>query len=104
MLNKELMSGGSSQSPKGRIHFIASKDFSNVNFFQNITLSDPDYDFSRLQVLINDELTDQVASSISANADDDIKIVTLSGQYPFFGRSIWSSSGYDIDFIKSIAN
>ena len=80
---------------ESKIHFIGSKDFTNVNFFQNITNKDPKYNFSDLQVYINGELTGQVANSISASANDDIVIKATSGKYPWF-----SSAG--IDCIKSI--
>ena len=63
-----------------KIHFIASRNIKNIDFFPN----DSDYDFSNLQVHINGELTDQVANSITASAGDDIKIVSLSKSYPFF--------------------
>ena len=63
-----------------KIHFIASTDFENIDFFPN----DSDYDFSNLQVYINGELTNQVANSITASAGDDIKIVSHSKPYPFF--------------------
>lgn len=82
-------------SSESKIHFIASKDFTNVNFFQNITIEDPNYNFSNLQVYINGELTDQVANSISASANDDIVIKATSGKYPWF-------SSAEIDCIKSI--
>ena len=90
--------------PLGRIHFIASKDFENVDFFQNITRQDSDYNFSNLQVWINDRLTDHVANSITAKADDDIKIVATRGVYPWFGHYTIAdnSSQYDINYIKSI--
>ena len=61
-MNKDfLLSQIESKPPEGQIHFIASTDFSNVDFFQNITIKDPDYDFSNLEVYINGELTSQVA-------------------------------------------
>ena len=55
---------------------------SGVNFFNNVT--DPNYDFSFLQVYVNDELTDIPANALTAAAGDDIKIVSLSKLYPFF--------------------
>lgn len=84
-----------------KIHFIASKDFENVNFFQNIALSKPDYDFSNLQVWINDQLTGQVANSISAKAYDNIKIVSTTNIYPWFGEDV-TAVGRSIDYIKKI--
>ena len=82
-----------------KIHFIASTDFENIDFFQNITRNDSDYDFSNLQVYINGELTDQVADSISANANDDIVIKATNGKYPWFGSSVFTKT---INYIKSI--
>ena len=72
------MLGG--QLPEGCIHFKTSKAIRGVNFFT----SEPDYDFSSLQVYINDELTNVPANSLTANAGDDIKIVSRSKPYPFF--------------------
>lgn len=80
--------------PEGRIHFIASKDFENIDFFPN------DSDFSNLQVYINGELTDQVANSITAVAGDDIKIVSLSKPYPFF----YPSSAPSLETLKARKN
>ena len=102
MYKKLLFSNIESEPPEGLIHFIASKNFENVNFFQNITELDSDYNFDNLQVYINDELTDQSANSISANADDDIKIIATSGKYPWFGHYNSTSSSYNIDYIKEI--
>ena len=87
---------------EGQIHFIASKDFQNIDFFQNITEENSSYDFSNLKVYINGELTTQVANSISANANDDIVIKATSGKYPWFGHYTNINSRYDIDYIKSI--
>ena len=90
-------------APEGQIHFVASKDFENVDFFQHITRSFPVYDFSNLEVYINGELTNQVANSISAKADDDIIIKATHGVYPWFGYYyILGSVTYSIDYIKSI--
>ena len=53
-----------------------------VNFFDRVT--DLNYDFSFLQVYVNDELTDIPANALTAATGDDIRIVSLSGSYPFF--------------------
>lgn len=82
-------------STDSQIHFIASKDFENVNFFQNMFST---YDFSNLKVYINGELTNQVANSISAKAGDDIIIKATDDHYPWFG----GRSRNNIDYIKSI--
>ena len=82
MLNKKLMFGGGVTPPEGCIHFKTSKAMDGVNFFSN----DPDYDFSSLQVYINDELTDIPANALIAAKGDDIRIVSLSKPYPFFYR------------------
>ena len=74
--------GANPQPTEAKIHFVASKDFENVDFFQNITAYDSDYDFSNLQVYINGELTDQIANNISAKADDDIIIKATDDHYP----------------------
>ena len=71
--------------PEGCIHFKTSKAMSGVNFFSHVT--DTDYDFSFLQVYVNDELTSIPANSLTANAGDDIKIVSLSKPYPVFSTS-----------------
>ena len=96
------MGGGGSNA---KIHFIASRDFTNVNFFQNVD-SKGLYDFSYLQVYINDTLTEQEANSISANADDDIKIISTTNKYPWFGhhhsRSDMEYPDSELDYIKSI--
>lgn len=76
MLNKELMTIEELTPPEGRIHFKTSKAMSGVNFFDNVT--DPNYDFSFLEVYVNDELTDIPANALTANAGDDIKIVSTS--------------------------
>ena len=91
-------------APEGQIHFIASKDFENIDFFQNITRNNADYDFSNLEVYINGELTNQTANSISASANDDVVIKATRGKYPWFGHYTVasSSSQYDIDYIRSI--
>ena len=47
-------------------------------------------------------LTEQEANSISANANDDIKIISTTNKYPRFGRYSSNESTYDIDYIKSI--
>ena len=95
------MGGGSN----AKIHFIASKDFTDVNFFQNIDTKNL-YDFSYLQVYINDTLTEQEANSISASADDDIKIISTTNKYPWFGhhhsRSDMEYPDSKLDYIKSI--
>ena len=102
MLQKEIyLNGGGGNISNAKIHFIASKDFTNVNFFQNIDHKNS-YDFSYLQVYINDTLTEQEANSISANANDDIKIISTTNKYPRFGRYSSNESTYDIDYIKSI--
>ena len=99
-LNDYYAWGGGSNA---KIHFIASKDFTDVNFFQNIDTKNS-YDFSYLNVYINDTLTEQEANSISANADDDIKIISTTNKYPWFGRytDYSGESTYNIDYIKSI--
>ena len=91
-------------APEGQIHFVASKDFSNIDFFQNITRANRNYNFSNLEVYINGELTSQVASSISANANDDVVIKATRGKYPWFGHYAASniSSQQNINYIKSI--
>nr|DAH47867.1 MAG TPA: leucine-rich repeat protein [Caudoviricetes sp.] len=89
-------------STDSQIHFIASKDFENVNFFQNMSST---YDFSNLKVYINGELTNQVANSISAKAGDDIAIkYTGEGgpKYPWFGYRNRTPYGSAIDYVKSI--
>ena len=101
-MNKDFLLSQSEKAPEGQIHFIASKDFENIDFFQNITEEGSDYDFSNLEVYINGELTDQVANSISASANDDIIIKATRGKYPYFGRYTSSSSRYNINYIKSI--
>ena len=83
--------------PDGQIHFIASTNFSNVNFFQNITIINPNHDFSNLKVYINGELTNQTATSIFANADDDVIIRATDDHYPWFGNIFT-----DFNYIKSI--
>ena len=93
MLKKELMTIEALTPPKGQIHFKTSKAMSGVNFFDRIT--DPDYDFSFLEVYVNDELTNIPANALTAAAGDDIKIVSLSKPYPFF-------SPYNKDYIASI--
>ena len=97
-MKKGFMLSQSEKAPEGQIHFIASKNFQNIDFFQNITTVSPNYNFSNLKVYINGELTDQTANSISANADDEIIIKATRGKYPWFGRYD-SSFG---DYIKSI--
>ena len=62
-----------------------------VNFFDTVT----DYDFSSLYVYINDKLTNIPANSLTAEAGDDIRIVSLSKPYPFFRPR-------DKDYIASI--
>lgn len=102
-MRNELLYTVGGGAPEGQIHFIASKDFENVDFFQHITRSIPGYDFSNLEVYINGELTNQVANSISAKADDDIIIKATHGVYPWFGYYyILGSVTYSIDYIKSI--
>ena len=64
-----------------------------VNFFEDFT--DPDYDFSFLQVYVNDELTDIPANALTAIAGDDVRIVSRSKPYPFFYP-------YKKDYIASI--
>ena len=79
MLNRDLLGGGVTP-PKGQIHFKTSRAMGGVNFFDKVT----DYDFSSLEVYVNDELTDIPANALTANAGDDIRIVSLSKPYPFF--------------------
>lgn len=55
---------------------------SGVNFFDHS--ANQNYDFSALQVYVNDELTNIPANAITAETGDDIKIVSLSDSYPFF--------------------
>lgn len=81
-LYKEKLAGEELTPPKGQIHFKTSKAMSGVNFFSEVT--DPDYDFSFLEVYINDELTDIPANALTVAAGDDIRIVSLSKPYPFF--------------------
>ena len=90
--------------PDGQIHFVASKDFTDIDFFQNITRNTSSYDFSNLDVYINGVLTPQTANAISAKANDDIIIKANSGKYPWFGRynSFRNSSIHSIDYIKSV--
>ena len=90
-LYKEKLAGEKLTPPKGQIHFKTSKAMSGVNFFDRVT----DYDFSSLQVYVNDELTDIPANALTAAAGDDIKIVSLSKPYPFFYPR-------DKDYIASI--
>ena len=66
---------------------------SGVNFFDNA--ASLGYDFSSLQVYVNDELTSIPANALTAEAGDDIKIVSLSKPYPFFYPN-------DKDYIASI--
>ena len=94
-MKKGILLSQSEKAPEGQIHFIASKDFTDVNFFQRLNYDT--FDFSNLDVYINNELTNQVANSISANANDDIIIKATRGKYPIFGY--YRSS---IDYIKSI--
>ena len=103
MQKKLLFSSANSEPPEGLIHFIASKDFSNVNFFENITDNDSTYSFDNLQVYINNELTNQSAKSISASANDDIKIIAIDNHYPWFGHlDDGPHRGRSIDYIKEI--
>lgn len=69
---------------------------SGVNFFDRVT----DYDFSSLQVYVNDKLTDIPANALTAAAGDDIRIVSLSNSYPFF----WPGNALlgEKDYIASI--
>ena len=92
-LYKEKLEGGELTPPKGQIHFKTSKAMSGVNFFDSVT--DPNYDFSFLQVYVNNELTNIPANALTAAAGDDIKIVSLSKPYPFFRP-------YNKDYIASI--
>lgn len=96
-MNKSLLFSQSKNALSGGIHFIASRNFSNIDFFQNTAAKDPNYDFSNLEVYINGELTNQVANSISANADDDVIIKAIDDHYPWFG--IYRTRQ---DFFKSI--
>ena len=76
------MFGGGVTPPEGCIHFKTSEAMDGVNFFESIT--DPNYDFSFLDVYVNDELTDIPANALTAEAGDDIRIVSRSKLYPFF--------------------
>ena len=98
MKNKLLLSSAG-KAPEGQIHFVASTDFSNVNFFQHVTEADPNYDFSNLEVYINGELTNQVASNISASNNDDVIIRAIDDHYPWFGFPYYTDV---INCIKSI--
>ena len=69
MFNKELMTIEALTPPESCIHFKTSKAMSGINFFDTVT--DPNYDFSSLEVYINDELTNIPANSLTANAGDD---------------------------------
>ena len=100
MLHREVLFATHEEPPEGLIHFIASKDFSNVNFFPNITSSDSNYDFSNLEVYVNDTLTSQSANSISASANDDIKIVATRGKYPWFGGNYKNSINYIREIVE----
>ena len=64
-----------------------------VNFFDHS--ANRNYDFSALDVYVNDELTNIPANSLTANTRDDIKIVSRSKPYPFFYP-------YNKDYIASI--
>lgn len=66
---------------------------SGVNFFDHDANSG--YDFSALEVYVNDELTNIPANALTAAAGDDIRIVSLSKPYPFFYPR-------DKDYIASI--
>ena len=101
-MRNELLYTVGGGAPDGQIHFVASNNFSNVDFFQNITRENPSYDFSNLEVYINGELTTQVANSISASANDDVVIKATKGVYPWFGHYTSSSNSYSINYIKSI--
>ena len=95
---KSSLFAPSSVAPEGQIHFVASTNFSDVNFFQNITNADSGYDFSNLEVYINGELTNQVANSISASANDDVIIRATDDHYPWFSGT---SAGV-MNYIKSV--
>lgn len=80
-LYKEKLEGGMLiPPPEGGIHFKTSKAMSGVNFFDTVS----DYDFSSLQVYVNDKLTNIPANALTAAAGDDIRIVSRSDLYPFF--------------------
>lgn len=79
--------------PVGGIHFKTSKAMSGVNFFDHTANSG--FNFSALQVYINDNFTNISANALTANAGDDIRIVSRSDLYPFFYPS-------DKDYIASI--
>ena len=81
-LNKNLCLGGGVTPPEGCIHFKTSEAMDGVNFFESIT--DPNYDFSFLDVYVNDELTNIPANALIAATGDDIRIVSRSKPYPFF--------------------
>ena len=103
--DRGVWTNGKSANPQptgAKIHFVASSFFDDVDFFQNITRNDPNYDFSNLEVYINGELTDQSANSISASANDDVVIKATRGVYPWFGHYNATDTKYDIDYIKSI--
>lgn len=90
-LYKEKLGGGGDLAPS--IHFKTSKAISEVNFFEHDANSG--YDFSALQVYINDKFTNIPANALTANAGDDIRIVSRSDLYPFFYPS-------EKDYIASI--
>ena len=90
-LYKEKLGGALIPPPEGGIHFKTSKAMSGVNFFPRTT----GYDFSSLQVYVNDKRTNIPANSLTADAGDDIKIVSRSETYPFFYPS-------NKDYISSI--
>ena len=99
-MNKSLLFSQSKNALSGGIHFIASRNFSDVDFFQNVTMYDPDC-VSNLEVYINGELTNQVANSIFANENDDVIIKAIDDYYPQFGSCRFADSPY-INYIKSI--
>ena len=85
MLKKELMTTEALTPPEGGIHFKTSKAMNWVDFFDSFP--DPNFDVSFLQVYINNKLTDIPANALTADAGDDIRIVSLSDPskpYPFF--------------------
>ena len=105
MCNKKVLCSSTYKaSLKPSIHFIAALDFNNVNFFNPITATNSSYDFSYLEVYINDALTSQAANSISAQENDDIRISSTTDFYPRFGAymDLWTLQG--IDYIKSIVD
>ena len=76
------------------LDFNVSQDGTNVNLFPSVN----DYDFSQMQVYINDRLTNQSANSLTFNANDNIKI--KAHKYPRFASR--DSSNVAPDYILKI--